>query len=134
MDLNLNPEVIKAIIDRAREFHVKEEVSFPERPHVNPEEFDPMQYLADHKDDLTYREVVTEINALEPDQQTTLVALLYLGRGDYSIDEWNEALAEAKNNWAEHTGEYLMGHPLLADYLEEALMMHGYVPSELDTE
>ena len=46
---------------------------------------------------------------------------LSLGRGDYAVSEWASALALARERWTEHTAEYLIGTPLLADYLTEGL-------------
>jgi Protein of unknown function (DUF3775) len=82
--------------------------------------------LADHADDPTYREFRVTVNDLEPDQQQQLVALLWLGRGDYDIAEWDEALAEARRSWTKRTADYLIAHPLLADHLEDALDQLGY--------
>ena len=44
-----------------------------------------------------------------------------LGRGDYAVGEWASALALARERWTEHAAEYLIGTPLLADYLTEGL-------------
>lgn len=62
---------------------------------------------------------------MEPDQQQ-MVALLWLGREDYSIDEWDDAVEEARYNWSDHTAECLMAHPYLADHLTAGLDLHGY--------
>ena len=77
-------------------------------------------------DDDSYSELVSTINDLEPDQQISLVALMWLGRGDYTFDEWNEALAQAADVHNERTADYLIATPLLSDYLEEGLSIHGY--------
>ena len=61
------------------------------------------------------------INDLEPDQQVSIVALMWLGRGDYTIDEWDDVIAQAKEQWTDHTAEYLISTPLLSDYLAEGL-------------
>jgi hypothetical protein len=84
------------------------------------------QILADHAGDPTYQEIKTTIDDLEPDQQVTLVALMWLGRGDYSSDEWEVAVETAQDSWNERTAEYLLGTPLLADYLSEGLDELGY--------
>ena len=84
------------------------------------------QVLADHVDDPTFQEVKAAIDDLEPDQQVTLVALMWLGRGDYSADEWDSAVAAAQDGWNERTAEYLLGTPMLADFLSEALDELGY--------
>lgn len=123
--MDLNPETVQFIIDRAREFHVKEGVTIPEEP-LSPSEDWARQVLADHIDDPSYHEVKATIDDLEPDQQVTLVALMWLGRGDYAADEWDDAIEAAKDSWNERTAEYLLGTPLIADYLSEGLDELGY--------
>lgn len=123
--LEINPEIVCNIILRAREFHAKEIVHIPQEP---PEKTDDWyeQVLSDYADDDTLQELITNIKDLEPIQQATLVALLWVGRGDFDIKEWDQALAEAKRNWNEFTAEYLLTKPLVADYLEDALNQMGY--------
>ena len=123
--LDLNPDTVFFIIDKAHEFHVKEEVTFPEEP-LSPSDDWARQILADHADDPSFAELKTTIDDLEPDQQVSLVALMWLGRGDYSLDEWEAALAQAGDSWNERTAEYLIGTPLLADYLTEGLEQFGH--------
>jgi hypothetical protein len=123
--LDLNPEIVCAIIARAREFHAKEDVTIPEDP-SNPSGDWAAQVLADHADDQTYQEVRRTIDDLEPDQQTNLIALMWIGRGDYDADEWESALDQARDLWTPRTADYLLATPLVADYLEEALVQMGY--------
>ena len=96
--LDLNPEMVCIIIAKAREFHAKEEVVVPEEP-ANPSGDWARQVLADHADDLTWQEIRETINGLEPDQQVNLVALVWIGRGDFDAEEWDEALEEARQMW-----------------------------------
>jgi hypothetical protein len=124
-ELELNSDTVCFLIEKAREFHAKEEVVIPDTPD-SPSEDWALQVLADHADDATYQEFRTTVNDLEPDQQQQLVALLWLGRGEYDIDEWDEALAEARRSWSKRTAEYLITHPLLADFLDDALEQFGY--------
>ena len=123
--LDLNPDTICFLIDKAHEFHAKEEVVIPEVP-GSPTEDWALQVLADHADDATFQEFKTTVADLDRDQQAQLVALLWLGRGDYEVDEWSEAVAEAGRMWNSRTAEYLIAHPLLADYLEEGLGLLDY--------
>ena len=123
--MDLNPDTVQFIIDKAREFHVKEEVTIPEEP-LSPSDDWARQVLADHADDPAYQELKSTIDDLEPDQQVTLVALMWLGRGDYSADEWDAALEAAQESWTERAADYLLGTPLLADFLSEALDELGY--------
>ena len=125
MDLNLSSETVGFLITKAHEFHAKEEVTISETP-TSPSDDWAMQVLADHIDDSTYQEMVDVINDLEPDQQVELVALMWLGRGDFSLEEWNRALAEASDASTTHTADYLIATPLVADYWQEGLALHGY--------
>ena len=86
--LDISTDIVCMICTKAREFHAKEEVVVPEEPD-SPSGDWARQVLADHPDDLTYREVQETINGLEPDQQISLVALLWIGRGDFAADQWH---------------------------------------------
>jgi hypothetical protein len=123
--LDVNPEIVCAIIDKAREFHAQEAVVIPEEP-PNASGDWAAQVLAEHAGDQTYQEVKGTVDDLEPDQQTNLVALMWVGRGDYDAEEWESALAQARDLWTPHTAEYLLATPLVADYLEEGLVQLGY--------
>ena len=124
--LDLNPDTVFFIIDKAHEFHVKEEVTFPEES-LSPSDDWARQILADHGDDPVFQELKSTIADLEPDQQVSLVALMWVGRGDYSLDEWENAIADAGDSWNVRTAEYLIGTPLVADYLSEGLEQFGHV-------
>lgn len=119
--LNLNSGIICDIIARAREILVKDEVSFPEIT----DDMDANYVLENHAEDLTYQEVTNVINSLRPDQQITLVALMYMGRGDYSKEEWNEAFSMARDQWTEFTGEYLLSRPTMPEDIERGLDLLG---------
>ena len=123
--LELNPETVCFLINKAKEFHAKEGVVIPDEP-LSPSEDWARQVLADHADDLTYQESKAAVDDLEPDQQATLVALMWLGRGDYDEDQWDAACSDAKAEWTLQTAEYLLARPLVADHLEEGLNLLGY--------
>ena len=125
--IELNPEIVCMVIQRAREFQIEEIVS----PSETETEFDlsdgvDIEYSGSVDDDLRFQEVSGMIQDLEPDQQVTLVALMWLGRGDYDMDSWEAAITEAGDSWTERTPEYLLSTPMLADYLCEGLEQHGY--------
>ena len=123
--LDVSPEIVCSIIAKARAFHAKEEVVIPEEP-VNPSGDWAIQVLADHANDLTYQEVQETIDDLEPDQQVNLVALMWIGRGDFDASEWDAVLEQARDMWTSHTAAYLLSRPLVASYLEEGLASLGY--------
>ncbi|MEX0951924.1 MAG: DUF3775 domain-containing protein [Gammaproteobacteria bacterium] len=127
--LNLNPDIVCAIIEKCHEFHGQEGVSIP---HAGDDYDDDwaMQVLADHADDSTYQELKYLIDDLEPSHQVELVALMWMGRGDFAIDEWQDAIKQAYDSWNSRTAEYLLGSPLVADYLQEALQEMGYQCNE----
>jgi len=124
--LDLNPEIVCEIIIRAKEFQAQEEVVIPEDSAEEYSEEDPMQILADHQNDLTFEELKIAINDLEPDQRVSLIALMLLGRGDYTLDEWDDALAEATEVLPEDTAEFLLTKPYIANFLEAGLDAFGY--------
>jgi hypothetical protein len=75
--------------------------------------------LEDEADNPAQRELAAAIRSLDADAKATLVALTWLGRGDYEAAEWSEALAVARERAQGSTVRYLMGVPLLGDYIEE---------------
>jgi hypothetical protein len=123
--LNVNPETVCFIIARAREFQAKDEVVIPDEPADANGDW-ALDILEDHRDDMTLQEVQSAVADLEPDQQYDLVALMWVGRGDYDVDDWQGAVIAATEAWTERTADYLMTTPLAADYLEEGLELLGY--------
>ena len=81
-------------------------------------------------DDSTVEELKDAIAQLNIDEQCQLVALAWVGRGDYTKDEWREAVRIAAQRHTEHTAEYLIGMPLLGEYLEAGLDAFGFSSGE----
>lgn len=121
----VNPDIVCRLIELAREFHAQEEVVFPE-VNGNPSGDWATQMLANHAEDMTFQEFRSIVNDLDPDQQQQVVALLWVGRGDYALEEWDDALAQATDDWTPGTAEYLIVHPMLAEYLIEGLELFDY--------
>ena len=82
--------------------------------------------LEDHKDDPVVQELSSFIGAMNEDQQIDLVTLAWLGRGDYSADDWPSVRDEAAQAHNDRTAAYLLGMPMLGDFLEEGLALLGY--------
>lgn len=129
--LNLNPETVCFIISKARQYQAKEEVVITEQPD-SPSDDWARQILANHDGDPCEDEVKQVFNDLEPDQQAELVALMWLGRGDYLPSEWGDAVSTAADSLTDmdQPSLYLLSHPLVADYLLEGLELSGYSCSE----
>lgn len=64
--INLNPETVCNIIQRARQFHVKEQVVVPETPNSPADDW-ALQIPADHVGDLNFQEVILTIKDLGPE-------------------------------------------------------------------
>lgn len=123
--LDIDSGTVCRVIERCREFHAKEGVTIPYDAEGADADW-ARQVLADHEGDLTLAELKALINDLEPDQQMNLVALMWIGRGDFEAGEWDAALQQARDEWTPRTAEYLVSTPLVADYLNEAIEQMGY--------
>lgn len=123
--LNLPLDTLGFIIAKAREFNA-ETAPVDEDSGSNPSDDDARDVLEDTEDNPTRVELVDAIDSLSNLEKVELLALMWLGRGDFSKEEWRDALDEAGRAHDEKTTEYLVGTPLLADYLEEGLLQLGY--------
>jgi len=122
--LTISPEKVCFIIMKAREFDAKDEVSEPD-PGSNPSDDKDAAVLEDHSDDPVVEELRSLINSLSEDEQIDLVALTWLGRDDYRARDWPTVREEAARAHNERTADYLLGTPLLGDFLEEGLSLLG---------
>jgi hypothetical protein len=124
-DLNMDRDKVCYVIVKARAFDVKDAVVESDYG-GNPSDDKMLEVLEDHSDDATFQEVHDFIAGLNDEEQAVLVSLSWLGRGDGSLAEWEDLLRQAKEAHNDRTAEYLLGMPLLADYLEEGLARFGY--------
>ncbi|MGX9391460.1 DUF3775 domain-containing protein [Nitrobacteraceae bacterium UC4446_H13] len=123
-ELTISAEQVGYLIEKAREFDAKDELTDVESG-SNASDDRMIDVLEDRADDPVVREIVSFINAMSVDEQVDLVALMWLGRGDGSIEEWNTLRAEAARNHNHRTAGYLLGEPLLSDFLAEGLDEFG---------
>lgn len=130
--LQVNPETVCRLIELAQSFHVREQAGMPEEGGNAADDWS-QQMLADQGDNTSYQEFESIVKDLEPDQQQEVVALLWLGRGDYTLEEWDSVVKQARDEWTPETAQYLIGHPLLADELREGLELHGHSCAEMST-
>jgi hypothetical protein len=124
-NLSISPEKVCYIIAKAREFDAKDVVTDPDDA-SNPTDDAMISVLEDHRDDPVVQEIAAAIFGMSEDEQIDLVTLAWIGRGDGSIDDWDEVRAEAARAHNKRTASYLLGMPLLADYLDEALSQFGH--------
>ena len=79
--------------------------------------------LEEQADDPLEQELEAALTALNIDEQLDLIALMWLGRGDFS--SFAEARKEAADMRTKRIPSYLIGTPQLGDYLEEGLAQLG---------
>ena len=72
------------------------------------------------------------LQAQDTDTLTSLVALMWIGRGSFDSDEWHDARATAQAEATTPTDDYLMGTPHLAENLEAGMEAMGLSVSEAE--
>ncbi len=125
--LTISPEKVCFIIVKAREFDVKDADSEQDSG-SNPTDDQMISVLEDRSDDPVFQELTSFISELTEDEQIDLVALTWLGRDDNTLEDWlslREEAASAHGSYESGTARYLLGIPLLSDYLEEGLSQFG---------
>ena len=123
-ELSISPEKVCFIIVKARDFDAKDVVTDPDDS-SNATDDAMLSVLEDHKDDPVVQEISAAIFGMSEDEQIDLVTLAWLGRGDGTIEDWDELRAEAARAHNKRTAAYLLGMPLLPDHLEEGLAQFG---------
>jgi Protein of unknown function (DUF3775) len=125
-ELGISTEKVRFIIIKARQFDAKEGDADPDEGSnaVDDGEADVLEDKPD--DDAVRQELMQFINkGLNEEEQVNLVALAWVGRETYGIDEWAEALDTARTEHNKRTAQYLLGLPLLGDYLADGLAEFG---------
>lgn len=123
-ELTISPENVCYIAIKAREFDTKDEPSVSD-PGSNPSDDRMYEVLEDHPDDPVREELAAAITAMTEDEQVDLVALAWLGRGDGDISDWDQLRQQALEARTGRTWRYLLGMPLLSDYLQGGLAAFG---------
>ncbi|GAB4234651.1 MAG: DUF3775 domain-containing protein [Methyloligellaceae bacterium] len=128
--LDISLDKVAYIIAKAREYDVKV-AAWDDGG--EEDDADAESILEDLTNDPTRQELVEFISGLNVDEQISLVALTWIGRGSYGPDELSEALDTARRERTNKTEDYLLGTPLLADYLEEGLERLGYSVEDVES-
>ncbi len=81
-------------------------------------------------DDTVGQELEAALEVLNVDEQLDLLALTWLGRGEYA--SFAEAREEASDMRDKHIPDYLIGTCKLDDYLEEGLAQLGISPEDFE--
>jgi hypothetical protein len=132
VELTISPETVFFILEKAREFDEKVEQTNP-GDGSNPSDDRGVDVLEHMAGDPTLEELRAAIDRLNEDEQVDLVALLWVGRGDFTLEEWGEARILARARRSTPTAQYVAGTPLASDYLEEGLSLLGHAIEESET-
>lgn len=131
VEINVNPEKVCFIIVKAREFDAKVDPVEPD-PGSNASDDQEREILEDYADDPTLEELRSAIDLLDDDELIDVIALAWVGRGDFGRAEWTDARALARERHTQPSTDYLVGIPTLGDYLEEGLAELGYSCSDYE--
>ncbi len=133
MSIDIAPEKVAHVIIKAREYDAKVG-AWNDTTEEGDAEEDPSAILEDFTNDPTRAELAGFIGALNDDEQANLVALAWVGRGTYEKEEFAEAVETARSERVNSTASYLLGIPLLADYLEEGLEKMGFSAGDVESD
>jgi hypothetical protein len=129
-ELNISREKVAFLIDKAQQFDVKDLRTDPDSG-SNPADDNEVDVREDNGSDSVADELASFIRALNEDEQIDLVALMWLGRGDGTIEEWDQLRARSAErrsgyrNPRRESVRYVLGEPLLGDLLAEGLDKFG---------
>ncbi len=121
-DLSISPEKVFFIISKSRQ---SESESSGAGVIADSGDDDSSYGRGGRGEDTDRAELVRFIRDLNVDEQIDLVALMWLGRGDGDLDSWRDLRAQASQAHNRRTASYLIGTPMLSDYLEEAMSQFG---------
>ena len=124
-ELNIGLDKVQDIVLKARAFDLED---FPDEPDpgTEPDASQDREERLDEGEDPTEAELREMIDDLNDDEVIDLIALVWIGRGDFTRGELTAARALARDRHQGSSSRYLMGIPTLAAYLAEGLSETGY--------
>jgi hypothetical protein len=126
LDLGISLEVVATLVDHARAVQGTEVVDLDAEPDAEPSE-------AEAEDELDEDSLRAAILALNEDEQASLIALALVGRGDFTPEEWDEALEQAaERDGGEDAAELLLGMDNFGDLLAEGVAAFGLSIEDVD--
>jgi hypothetical protein len=126
-DLGISLESVAAIVDAARAVQEGEESGALAREEEDEEGLDAED--DENMDEDALRAFIADLNE---DEQASLIALAWIGRGDYGGADFEEARSLAKERNIRDPAEYLLGIDMLGDMLEEGLAELGLSLEDAD--
>ncbi|MCU0837519.1 MAG: DUF3775 domain-containing protein [Rhodospirillales bacterium] len=123
--LTIPLEKVCFLVIKAREFDAKMDPEVSD-PGDNPIDDEDREILFDYPDDPTVEEIRGFLESLNEDEAVDILALVWIGSGDYDAEDWEEAVAAARDAPEERRVDALLAIPLLGDYLECGLDELGF--------
>ena len=120
---DINTEKVCFVIVKARELESEDEGVEADASNPTDDEF--VSIMTDSAFTTVRAEVAEFIDAMDEDEQSELVALAWLGRGDFGVEDWDANLRLAREQRTAKTSDYLLGMPLLSSLLEDGLDRFG---------
>jgi hypothetical protein len=124
--IEISPSKVARIIIRARTLDAK-----TGRWDTPMDDAEADSILESRPSDATEDELRSYISDLNSDEQASLVAIMWIGRETFTADDLDEAIETAKAEATAPTEDYLLGIPMLSDYLSAGLDELGYDTEEL---
>lgn len=118
--MNIAEQSVRNLILRARAYDSKEQID-DFVPDPDSAETDAVETLQTGEHDPIRDEMQNWLETLDEEAQAELVALYWIGRGDYEGRDFPRAVQDARSRRTTPTSDYLLGAPLLGDYLELGL-------------
>lgn len=119
----INTDKVCYVVVKARELESEDEGLDADASNPTDDKF--ISVLTEDAYNTVRDEIAAFIGAMDDDEQAELVALTWVGRGEYGAEDWDEAVRQARARHEGSTSTYLLGIPLLASYLESGLGEFG---------
>jgi hypothetical protein len=131
-DLTIDPETVRQFVLKARAISAAMNDDY-DAGHEHEVELDDQSrdrhahdgLAEEEEENLTATELRTLIEDLNIDEASDLLAIMFIGRGDFDAREWDLAVAEARPRINKRVSTYLLGMPMLGEWLEEGLEKIG---------
>lgn len=130
-DLTIGPDTVRVLIEKSKgvsaainddyQDGAEHEVEFDGRRDSHHHD----GLAEEEEENLTEKELRELIADLNVDEAAELIAIAWIGRGDFDAAEFSEAVAQARQRNLRKTAQYLLSMPLLSSFLEDGLEAIG---------
>ena len=129
--LAISTEKVCYLIVKSREFDVQDVDADPDSG-SNASDDREVDVLEEHADNPVVEEISSFVADMDEDEKADLVALMQLGRGDGTFEDWEALRDQGIREHGDSLAAYLLGQPLVSDYLEEGLSKFGFSCAEFE--